>query len=102
MTVSTTTVWGVVRWVYGTWLPSLSTIVNSPPFYIYLAVTCALGMAVTYWVDDLSNVKLNNTVRVTLQGIGLLLVYNSTTMTEANIVLVGVLVGQSILRPVLR
>jgi membrane protein YqaA with SNARE-associated domain len=51
---------GIIRWLYGHWMPSLSTIVRSPWFVAYVAISALIGAAVTYYFDDQRNEKLNN------------------------------------------
>ncbi|KAF6266577.1 hypothetical protein COO60DRAFT_4338 [Scenedesmus sp. NREL 46B-D3] len=74
-TLSSTSMMAAVRWLYGTWLPDMHSLVLSRPFLLYILIMGLLGLAVTYWMDDTSNVKLNTTIRVTLRLVGLLLVY---------------------------
>eukprot|EP00775_Hariotina_reticulata_P013636 gene13635-13759_t len=73
--VSTSSLFAVMRWVYGTWLPNMHSVIYSKPFLIYLLVSGLVGLALTYWMDDTSNVKINTTIKVGLNLLGLLLVY---------------------------
>ncbi len=57
----------------------------------YLLLSGLVGGAVTYYYDDDRNVKLQKLLRAGLMLIGLGLVYWSTSMTEASLVLCGLL-----------
>lgn len=50
----------------------------------YLVVTGLLGLALTYYYDDVNNHKLQTILRVALQLAGLGLVAVSTTLPEAS------------------
>lgn len=96
-TVSASSLLAVVRWLYGTWLPDAHSLLTSRPFVIYLVVSGLLGLAVTYWVDDTTNVKLNTTIRVTLQLVGLLMVYLGISDERVAIAAIVLLVFSGVL-----
>ena len=81
------------RWLYGTWRPSLGVLLQSTPFLVYLAVTWLLGLAITYWLDDINNIKLNTTIRVTLQLAGLTMLYFGIADGRVSVCVVVALVG---------
>jgi hypothetical protein len=82
---------GLLRWVYGHWLPSLSTVLRSPYFMAYVAISAVVGACLTYVFDNTGNEKLNNILRSVLHAIGLALVARSTTSWEASGAMVGLL-----------
>ncbi|KAI8477032.1 MAG: hypothetical protein J3K34DRAFT_455414 [Monoraphidium minutum] len=102
MAVSASSVVAAVRWAYGTWAPDAVALLTSRGALVYFLVTGLLGLAVTYWLDDATNIKLNNTVCAVLYLTGLLLVYLGTTSEEVALVLIGLLVASRVLAPVLR
>ena len=57
----------------------------------YLLLSGLVGAAVTYYYDDDRNVKFQKLLRAGLMLIGLGLVFWSTSMTEASLVLCGLL-----------
>lgn len=75
---------GLLRWLYGHWLPSLSTVLRSPYFMAYVTISAVVGACTTYMFDNTENAKLNNLLRSALHGIGLVLVARSTTSWEAS------------------
>lgn len=99
-TVSSTTMLAAVRWLYGTWLPDVHSLLLSRPFVGYVIATGLLGLAVTYWMDDTSNEKLNNTIRWTLRGLGLVLVYFGVADEPVAGALMGLMVGSGVLAAV--
>jgi hypothetical protein len=99
-TLSSTSMMAAVRWLYGTWLPDMHSLLLSRPFLIYIIVTGLLGLAVTYWLDDTSNVKLNTTIRVTLRLVGLLLVYLGIADERVALGVVGFMVASGVLAAV--
>jgi hypothetical protein len=100
--VSASSVAAAVRWAYGTWAPDLGAILTSRAALTYFLVTGLLGLAVTYWLDDTSNVKLNNTVSGVLHLSGLLLVFLGTTSEPASFCIIGLLLASRLLGPVAR
>ena len=68
------TVAAAMRFAFGTWLPSLQQIFNNPLVIGYTTLSALMGMALTYYYNDTSNVKINTLLRVALQltGLGLL------------------------------
>jgi hypothetical membrane protein len=99
-TLSSTSLMAAVRWLYGTWLPDMHSLLLSRPFLIYVIITGLLGLAVTYWMDDTSNVKLNTTIRVTLRLVGLLLVYLGISDERVGVALVVLMVASGVLAAV--
>jgi len=102
LAVSASSALGALRWAYGTWAPDLATVLTSRAAVVYFLVTGLLGLAVTYWLDDTANVKLNNTVRAVLHLSGLLLVFLGTTSEPASLALIALLVASRVLAPVAR
>ena len=102
MTVSASSVLGLLRYIYGTWAPSALEVVTSKPFLMYMIITGLLGLGVTYWMDDLGNVKLNTTIRVTLQLLGLLGVYSGTCSEVGSLTIIGCLVFGRVMSPFFR
>lgn len=96
-TISGTSLLALVRWLYGTWLPDAHTLVFSRPFAIYMGITAVVGWGVTYWLDDTNNVKLNNTIRVMLQMLGLSLVYSGISDERVAVAAVILLVFGKVL-----
>jgi hypothetical protein len=99
LTVSASTAWGVVRWVYGTWMPSWQAVLTSRPMVWYLILSGLLGLGITYYFDDLGNVKVNNIIKVTLKLTGLLLLYNGSTDDVVSLGMVAALGLGSLLLP---
>lgn len=99
-TVSSTTMLAAVRWLYGTWLPDMHSLLLSRPFLGYVIATGLLGLAVTYWMDDTSNVKLNNTIRWALRLMGLALVYLGVADEGVGLALMGLMFGSGVLAAV--
>lgn len=97
ITVSSTSLLAMVRWLYGTWLPDAHTLITSRPFLCYLGISALLGWGVTYWFDDTSNVKLNTSIRVVLQIAGLSMVYNSVSDEYVAISAVALLLSSKVL-----
>lgn len=70
--------WAVVRWLTGSWLPSLYTFIHNRWLLAYVTVMGLLGAALTYLYGGVENTKLNTLMRVGLQLLGLLLLYAGT------------------------
>ncbi|KAK9851855.1 hypothetical protein WJX84_007640, partial [Apatococcus fuscideae] len=70
--------------LFGRWIPSYHQLIYSPWVLGYLVATGLLGLALTYYYDDVSNHKLQTILRVALQLAGLGLVAISTTLPEAS------------------
>lgn len=70
---------------------SPQVLLKSRIFLTYLLTSAAVGLGVTYYFDDRHNVKLNNILRIGLQVLGLILVYNGTMLFEASAALVACL-----------
>lgn len=66
---------GIVRWAFGTWAPGLREVVFSRVGVWYALITGAAGVAITYWLDNPDNCKVNTSIRVALQGLALGAVY---------------------------
>jgi len=67
----------LIRWVYGTWAPGIQQVLFSRVGAWYILLTGAAGVAVTYWLDDPANEKINTSIRVGLKGIAIALLYAS-------------------------
>jgi len=100
--VSTSSLLAVVRWLYGTWLPNMHLVIYSRPFVIYLLVSGLVGLTLTYWLDDTSNVKINTTIRVGLNILGLLLVYSGISDERWAVGAVVLLVASPVLLTIIR
>ena len=61
--------------------------------WAYLFLSGLSGAALTYYYDDEGNVKLLNILKYGLMLVGLGLVYNSTSMTEASATLCVLLIA---------
>eukprot|EP00891_Asterochloris_glomerata_P001352 jgi/Astpho2/1352/Aster-06215 len=81
----------LMRCFFGRWVPSWRQLLHSKAVQGYLLLSGLVGGAVTYYYDDDRNVKLQKLLRAGLMLIGLGLVYWSTSMTEASLVLCGLL-----------
>jgi hypothetical protein len=66
---------GIVRWAFGTWAPGVRAVIYSRVGVWYALITGAAGVAVTYWLDNPDNYKINTSIRVALQGMALGAVY---------------------------
>ncbi|KAK9803762.1 hypothetical protein WJX73_003874 [Symbiochloris irregularis] len=78
---------------FGSYIPSLTQLVQHPVLLAYLAASALVGLALTYYFDSPENVKLMTILEVGLQLLGLGLVALSTSMPEASIALVCLLVA---------
>lgn len=65
----------LARWMYGTWAPGLQQVLFSRAGIWYVILTSTAGVALTYWLDDPNNEKINTSIRVGLQGLSLSVVY---------------------------
>ena len=80
-------------------LPILAVIVINSSLCVlqlawaYLFLSGLSGAALTYYYDDEGNVKLLNILKYGLMLVGLGLVYNSTSMTEASATLCVLLIA---------
>ena len=61
--------------------------------WAYLFLSGLGGAALTYYYDDEGNIKLLNILKYALMLVGLVLVYCSTSMTEASATLCVLLVA---------
>lgn len=68
---------GIMRWAYGTWMPGIQQILLSRVGVWYIIITGTAGVAITYWMDNPDNQKINTSVRVALQLLALGVVYFS-------------------------
>lgn len=92
----------LLRWLYGYWLPPLSTLLRSRLALAYVLSSLLTGAAVTYYYDDRSNAKLNTIIRSALQLLGLYCVYHSAwTLPELAAAAVAGLVAVRLLLPLL-
>lgn len=77
-------------------------VIYSRPFVIYLLVSGLVGLTLTYWLDDTSNVKINTTIRVGLNILGLLLVYSGISDERWAVGAVVLLVASPVLLTIIR
>ncbi|KAL3144980.1 hypothetical protein ABBQ32_003484 [Trebouxia sp. C0010 RCD-2024] len=75
---------GLVRWLFGRWVPSWHQLVYNKLVWAYVFLSGLTGMALTYYYDDEHNLKLLNILKYGLMLLGLGLVYCSTSMAEAS------------------
>lgn len=86
--LSTTGMLGIMRWAYGTWMPGIQQILLSRVGVWYIIITGTAGVAITYWMDNPDNQKINTSVRVALQLLALGVVYFSIVDDKLAIVVV--------------
>jgi hypothetical protein len=77
VTLSFSGTWALLRWMYGTWAPSLTNILASKLGLYYIGTTAFIGVALTYWLDDVHGTKLAQSIAVCLRGVALALLYSS-------------------------
>ncbi|DBA86672.1 hypothetical protein WJX77_004815 [Trebouxia sp. C0004] len=75
---------GLVRYLFGRWIPSWQQLVYNKLAWAYVFLSGLSGAALTYYYDDEGNVKLLNILKYGLMLVGLGLVFFSTSMTEAS------------------
>lgn len=93
---------GLVRWAYGTWMPGVQQLLFSRVGAWYLLITGAAGVALTYWLDDPNNQKVNTSIRVGLQGLALLVVYANIADERVGLAAVMVMMTSGWLWAILR
>lgn len=49
-----------MRYLLGTWVPSLRSLATNPLVLAYLALSAVAGLVVTYWFNDTSSVKVRS------------------------------------------
>ena len=76
------TVAATMRFIFGTWVPSLSQIIHNPLVLGYTGISALMGLALTYYYDDPSNRKLNTTLKVALQVLGMVLMGGGASSRE--------------------
>lgn len=84
---------GLVRYLFGRWIPSWQQLIHNKLAWAYLVLSGLSGAAITYYYDDEGNLKLLNILKYGLMLMGLGLVYNSTSMTEASATLCVLLIA---------
>jgi len=81
------------RWVFGTWLPSTTQILQNPLILGYFFFSGLAGLAFTYYFNDVANHKINTILRVGLQFVGLALVGLSAPSYETSTALLVALLS---------
>jgi hypothetical protein len=76
------TVMAVMRYIFGTWLPSFNQFIKNPLVLSYTALSALMGLAMTYYFNDSSNRKINTMLRVALQLLGLGMLAGSASSKE--------------------
>lgn len=84
---------GIVRYFFGRWVPSWHQLIHNKLVWAYVVLSGLSGMALTYYYDNEGNVKLLNILKYGLMLLGIGLVYCSTSMTEASLLLCTVLLS---------
>lgn len=77
MTLSFSGTWALLRWMYGTWSPSITNILTSKLGLYFIGTTAFIGVALTHWLDDVHNKKLTQSIAVCLRVVALGLLYGS-------------------------
>ncbi|KFM26741.1 hypothetical protein F751_2718 [Auxenochlorella protothecoides] len=88
---------GAMRYLLGTWVPSLRSLATNPLVLAYLALSAVAGLVVTYWFNDTSSVKVNTILRVALQVAGLGAVAASASLPEGAAALAAGLIAARLL-----
>ena len=100
--VSTAGMVALTRWAVSTWGPGVQQVVLSRVGVWYVILTGAAGVAVTYWLDDPANEKVNTTIRVGLQGLSMAVVYACVADERAAVAAVLLLMVHNYLLAILR
>lgn len=82
----------VMHYIFGTWLPSLAQLARNPLVIGATTLSGLVGMGVTYYYNDTTNVKINTMLRVALQLVGLALMAGSASSLESGALVVGLAV----------
>lgn len=100
--ISATGMLGLVRWAFGTWAPGFQQLMLSRVGVWYAIITGTAGVAITYWLDQPDNYKVNTSIRVALQILALGVVYGRIADERLALGAVAVLMTFGWLRAICR
>ena len=80
---------GFLRMVFIGPMEILQSMINSPILYVYMTGSALVGLAVTYYFNDETNVKLNTILRVGIRMLGGLIMFLAPVSWEGALVVGG-------------
>jgi hypothetical protein len=100
--ISATGMLGLVRWAFGTWAPGIQQLMLSRVGVWYIIITATAGVAITYWLDQPDNYKVNTSIRVALQILALGVIYGRVADERLALGAVAILMTFGWLRAICR
>lgn len=82
------TVFGIIRYTFGVWFPSIYQLIQHPIVLTYWILSALMGLGLTYYYDNLSDIKLNTILRIALRLCGLVMILCSLSSFHASAMLI--------------
>ena len=95
-----TTLFALIRLTFGVWIPNAYQMLRNPLVLSYWVLSALIGLGLTYYYNDLSDVKINNMLRFSIQIVSLIMIFGAISSKEAGLAIIliflSVLLGRSV------